>query len=128
MTRWTHFIEWCRKPSKIKIRTFNPRNITVFSFSILLVSLLTSGPWLFQVFSISQNTPIIASICGDGTKIAFTVNVNGDNEIFVIINDIPMPLPTPEAGFSFPIEYAAAGIVAVTVAVVIVIILFVRKK
>jgi TolB protein len=59
----------------------------VFSFSILLVSLITSGPWLFQVFSISQTYPIIASISGDGTKIAYTVNMGGDDEVFVVNSD-----------------------------------------
>jgi hypothetical protein len=53
--------------------------------------------------------------------------VYGDNEIFIITNDLARPLLTPETGFIFPLEYAA-GIVAVIVAVALVAIFFARKK
>ena len=37
MTRWARFIEWCQRPSKIKIRTFNPKNIMLIQLSILII-------------------------------------------------------------------------------------------
>ena len=67
-----------------------------------------------------------ASISDDGTKIAYTSDVNGDNEIFVIINNLPTPITTPEAGFNFPIEYTVVGIAAM--ACVVVLIFLLRRK
>ncbi len=58
MDLWTNFVEWCKKPSKLKIRTFNPRNIVVITFSVILVSSVASGAWLYQVLSIAE-TPAI---------------------------------------------------------------------
>ena len=58
MVRWTRFVDWCQQPSKIKIRTFNPRNIMVIALSILIISTIASGTWLYQVVSIPQ-TPLI---------------------------------------------------------------------
>jgi hypothetical protein len=54
--------------------------------------------------------------------------VNGDEEMFVIMNDQTMPLSTPKAGLNFPNEYAVAGIVAVIVAVVLVVISLLEKN
>jgi parallel beta-helix repeat protein len=54
MDRWKRFIDWCQQPSKVKIRTFNPRNIMVVALSVLIISLITSGSWLYQVLSITQ--------------------------------------------------------------------------
>ena len=72
-----------------------------------------------------------ASISGDGTKIAYTSNVNGDWEVFVVnleSNSDHMPITMSETGINFPIEYAVAGIVSVIVAVALVVIFLVRKK
>ena len=87
MNSWKSFVDWCQKPSKVKIRTFNPKNIALIAYCILLISLITSGIWVYQVFSITQTTPIVASISGDGTKIAYTLKVDGDDEIFVVNSD-----------------------------------------
>ena len=76
----------------------------------------------------NQATDVYPSISSDGTKIAYTSDVNGDYEIFVSINGVSMPLPTPENEYSFPIRYAITGILAVIVAVALVVIFFVRKK
>jgi Tol biopolymer transport system component len=88
MNSWTRFVEWCREPSRIRIRSFNPKNIMVVELSVLLVSLLTSGTWLFAArFSITQANPIFASISGDGSKVAFAAVVDGDYEVFVVNSD-----------------------------------------
>jgi parallel beta-helix repeat protein len=48
MDRWTRFIDWCQRPSKIKIRTFNPRNAVVLvTLSIILASTITFGTWRY---------------------------------------------------------------------------------
>ncbi len=52
MDRWTSFVEWCKKPSKFKVRTFNPRNIIVVTFAISLITIIASGTWLYQVLSV----------------------------------------------------------------------------
>jgi len=54
MDRWKRFVDWCQQPSKVKIRTFNPRNIMIIALSVLIISLITSGSWLYQVFSVTQ--------------------------------------------------------------------------
>jgi Tol biopolymer transport system component len=60
----------------------------VVELSILLFSMATSGTWLFAArFSITQDTPIFTSISGDGSKIAFHSDVDGDCEIFVFNSD-----------------------------------------
>lgn len=42
MSYWKHLVQWCQRPSKIKIRTFNPRNTMVLvTFSIILASSIT---------------------------------------------------------------------------------------
>ncbi|MFC1487856.1 TolB family protein [Thermoproteota archaeon] len=87
MDSWNRFVDWCQRPSKIKIRTFNPTNIIFIAYSILLISLITSGTWFYQVLSITQTTPISASISGDGAKIAYTSDVDGDDEVFVVNSD-----------------------------------------
>ena len=58
MDQWTRFVDWCRKPSKLKVRTFNPRNVMIVTFSIILTSILASGAWLYQVASIPQTTAL----------------------------------------------------------------------
>ena len=58
MDRWASFVEWCKKRSKLKVRTFNPRNIMVVTFSILIVSLIGSGAWLYQVLSVAQTVEL----------------------------------------------------------------------
>jgi hypothetical protein len=58
MDRWKRFVDWCQQPSKVKIRTFNPRNIMVIALSILLVSVTASGAWLYQVLSIVETPPL----------------------------------------------------------------------
>jgi parallel beta-helix repeat protein len=58
MDRWKRFVDWCQQPSKVKIRTFNPRNIMVIALSILLVSVTASGAWLYQVLSVVE-TPTV---------------------------------------------------------------------
>ena len=83
MSRWKRFVDWCREPSRVRIRSFNPRNIVLIELSILIISLITSGTWFFQVFSITQPLPIITSISGDGTKIAYASGMGGGVEFFV---------------------------------------------
>jgi hypothetical protein len=42
MSYWKRLVEWCQEPSKIKIRTFNPRNVMVLlTLSIILASSIT---------------------------------------------------------------------------------------
>jgi Tol biopolymer transport system component len=90
MSRWARFVDWCRRPSKVRIRSFNPKNIMVVELSVLIISLITSGTWLFQVFSITQPQypSIFASMSGDGTKIAYTSYLSsGGSEVFVVNSD-----------------------------------------
>lgn len=54
MDRWKRFVDWCQEPSKVKIRTFNPRNIILIALSILIISLISSGAWLYQTLSVAQ--------------------------------------------------------------------------
>jgi parallel beta-helix repeat protein len=54
MDRWKRFVDWCQQPSKVKIRTFNPRNFVLIVLSILVISLISSGAWLYQVLSIAE--------------------------------------------------------------------------
>ena len=56
MDRWKCFIDWCQRPSMIKTRTFNPKNITVVAFSIILISLVTLGTWRYQVTNVPKIT------------------------------------------------------------------------
>jgi len=50
MSYRTRFIEWCQRPSKIKIRTYNPRNVVVLvTFSILIAASIIVGVWGYQV-------------------------------------------------------------------------------
>jgi parallel beta-helix repeat protein len=57
MDHWTRFFDWCQRPSKIKIRTFNPRNAVVLvTFSIILASSITFGTWRYQVASVPKIT------------------------------------------------------------------------
>jgi parallel beta-helix repeat protein len=57
MDHWTRFFDWCQRPSKIKIRTFNPRNAVVLvTFSIILASSITLGTWRYQVASVPKIT------------------------------------------------------------------------
>jgi parallel beta-helix repeat protein len=58
MDYWKRFVNWCQQPSKVKIRTFNPRNIILIALSVLIISLISSGAWLYQVLSITQ-TPTL---------------------------------------------------------------------
>ena len=88
MSRLTRFVEWCREPSKIRIRSFNPKNIMLVELSVLLVSVIASGTWLLQVPSISRpHYPIFASISGDGTKIATTLYMSGGSGVFLVNSD-----------------------------------------
>jgi parallel beta-helix repeat protein len=53
MSNRTRFIEWCQRPSKIKILTFNPRNVVVLATSfIILAASITFGAWRSQVASV----------------------------------------------------------------------------
>lgn len=46
MDRWKHFVDWCQRPSMIKTRRFNPRNIVVLvTFTVILASLIAFGAW-----------------------------------------------------------------------------------
>jgi parallel beta-helix repeat protein len=57
MDRWSRFLDWCQRPSKIKIRTFSPRNAVVLvTFSIILASSITFGAWTYQVVTIPPIT------------------------------------------------------------------------
>jgi parallel beta-helix repeat protein len=57
MNRWARFVDWCQQPSKIKIRTFNPRNAVVLAtISIILVSSIIFGAWRYLVASAPQIT------------------------------------------------------------------------
>ena len=58
------FVDWCQRPSKIKVRTFNPRNALVLvTFSIIIASSITFGAWRYQVASTTQiNIPGITWI------------------------------------------------------------------
>jgi len=48
MSYWKRLVEWCQEPSKIKIRTFNPRNVMVLiTLSIILTSSITFGAWRY---------------------------------------------------------------------------------
>jgi len=59
MDRWTRFIDWCQRPSKVKIRKFNPRNAVVLvTISIILASSITFGVWRYQVAS-APPSPVI---------------------------------------------------------------------
>ena len=58
MDRWKRFVDWCQQPSKVRIRRFNPRNIMVIALSILIISLVSSGAWLYQVLSVAS-TPAL---------------------------------------------------------------------
>ena len=52
MERWSRFIDWCQRPSMIKVRTFNPRNAMVLAtISIILASSITLGAWRYQAAS-----------------------------------------------------------------------------
>ncbi len=42
MSYWKRLLEWCQEPSKIKVRTFNPRNVMVLvTLSVILASSIT---------------------------------------------------------------------------------------
>jgi parallel beta-helix repeat protein len=50
MDRWARFVDWCQRPSKIKVRSFNPRNAVVLAItSIILASSITFAAWRYQV-------------------------------------------------------------------------------
>ena len=50
MSYRTRFVEWCQRPSKIKIRTYKSRNVVVLvTFSLLLATSITLGIWSYQV-------------------------------------------------------------------------------
>ena len=92
MDHWKDFVDWCQNPSKVKVHTFNPKNITLIAFSILLISIIVSGTWVYPIYQVHSITreryPIFTSISGDGTKIAYTSYVGiGVSEIFVVNSD-----------------------------------------
>jgi parallel beta-helix repeat protein len=58
MDRLKRFVDWCQQPSKVKIRTFNPKNIILIALSVLLISTIASATWLYQVLSIAS-TPAL---------------------------------------------------------------------
>jgi parallel beta-helix repeat protein len=50
MDIWARFVDWCQRPSKIKVRSFNPRNVVVLTtISIILASSITFAVWRYQV-------------------------------------------------------------------------------
>ncbi len=50
MDRWARFVDWCQRPSKIKVRSFNPRNVVVLTtISIILGSSIIFAVWRYQV-------------------------------------------------------------------------------
>jgi parallel beta-helix repeat protein len=50
MDRWARFVDWCQRPSKIKVRSFNPRNVVVLTtISIILASSIIFAVWRYQV-------------------------------------------------------------------------------
>jgi parallel beta-helix repeat protein len=58
MSRLEPFFDWCQRPSKIRIRTFNPRNVMVLiTVSIILASSITFGAWRYQVVSVPTTVP-----------------------------------------------------------------------
>jgi len=58
MDRWASFVDWCKKRSKLKVRTFNPKNIMVVTLSVVLISLIASGAWLYQALSVAQTVEL----------------------------------------------------------------------
>ncbi len=79
MDRWTRFIEWCQRPSKIKVRSFNPRNAVVLvTISIILASSITFGTWSYLMAS----APPVPDITRDNYETLFpTLTITEDTTL-----------------------------------------------
>jgi parallel beta-helix repeat protein len=100
MSYWKSFTDWCQRPSKIKIRTFNPRNaIVLATISIILASSITFGAWRYQAatvppftyinpedietLTITTNTTLTEDYFGQIVINADGVTLDGDGHIII---------------------------------------------
>jgi len=74
MDHWKRFFDWCKQPSKIKIRKFNPNNeLILVTISIILASSIIYGAQRYQVAPIPQWSGDGHMIIGPGRCVAIGI-------------------------------------------------------
>ncbi|UCD96145.1 MAG: hypothetical protein JSV35_06530 [Candidatus Bathyarchaeota archaeon] len=79
MDQWTRFMDWCPRPSKIKVRKFHSRNAMVLAIISILAASITFGaftfirapptPVLTAIVSLDDVTPDSLLTEGDGIAV-----------------------------------------------------------
>ncbi len=80
MSHRKRFVDWCQRPSKIKIRTFNPRNFIVLITAFIILA--SSGAFVAQRGGIIPIPPITVFIPEDFETLTITTNTTLTKDYF----------------------------------------------